>query len=234
MQETQDKKRRPVFFMRGRFWQLFLRYTLIVLFIVLFFPILLFVLPWAMNMLLPGNHFKGNADSEEVKNSIGKLNADIASLNKKAVKLEPTSAYLIINTTENRFMLYKNKQLMREGLCSTGSLISLEGNGKKWIFKTPRGVHKVRRKQKDPVWTKPDWAFVEEGLPIPGPKHPSRIEPYVLGDYALHLGDGYMIHGTIYKRFIGMPVTHGCVRLLDDDLEVIFNTLQVGSLVYIY
>ena len=40
-----------------------------------------------------------------------------------------------------------------------------------------------------------------------------------LGDYALALGDGYLIHGTIYKRFLGMPVTHGCVRLNDEDLE---------------
>ena len=24
------------------------------------------------------------------------------------------------------------------------------------------------RKAEDPVWTKPDWAFVEEGKPVPG------------------------------------------------------------------
>jgi L,D-transpeptidase ErfK/SrfK len=55
-----------------------------------------------------------------------------------------------------------------------------------------------------------------------------------LGDYALAIGDGYLIHGTIYKRFLGMPVTHGCVRLNDEDLEVIYNTLNIGSKVYIF
>jgi len=233
MQESAFVKRRP-FFLRRRFWIIFLRYTVTVVFIVLFFPILLFVVPWVMNVLMPGSNFRGSAETEESQASIAKLKTEISALKKKAVKYEPTSAYMIINTTENRFMLYKNKQLIREGLCSTGSLISLEGKGKTWVFKTPRGVQKVRSKQKDPVWTKPDWAFIEEGLPVPGPRHPSRFEPYVLGDFALHLGDGYMIHGTIYKRFIGMPVTHGCVRLLDDDLDVVFSTLQVGSLVYIY
>ncbi len=62
----------------------------------------------------------------------------------------------------------------------------------------------------------------------------SRYEYGVLGDYALAIGDGYMIHGTIYKRFLGMPVTHGCVRLNDEDLEVIYNTLNIGSKVYIF
>jgi L,D-transpeptidase YbiS len=43
-----------------------------------------------------------------------------------------------------------------------------------------------------------------------------------------------MIHGTIYKRFLGMNVTHGCVRLGDDDLEAVYKNLQIGSKVYIY
>jgi lipoprotein-anchoring transpeptidase ErfK/SrfK len=220
---------------RSKLWKIILWNTLIVLFILLFFPILLFVVPWLFNVFLPGSNFKGLSETGEALNSIKKLKTEIVTLNKKAVKLEPTSPYMVINTTENRFMLYKNKKLIREGLCSTGSLISLEGEGnKKWVFKTPRGIHKILSKQTDPVWKKPDWAFVEEGLPVPSPNHPSRIEPYVLGAYALHLRDGYMIHGTIYKRFIGMPVTHGCVRLLDDDLEAVYKTLQIGSMVYIY
>jgi lipoprotein-anchoring transpeptidase ErfK/SrfK len=56
----------------------------------------------------------------------------------------------------------------------------------------------------------------------------------VLGDYAMSLGDGYLMHGTLYKRFLGMPVTHGCVRLNDEDLEAIYNTLNIGSKVYIF
>jgi len=33
---------------------------------------------------------------------------------------------------------------------------------------------------------------------------------------------------------MGMPVTHGCVRLGDDDLVIVFNTLNIGSKVYIF
>jgi L,D-transpeptidase YbiS len=149
--------------------------------------------------------------------------------------LAPKQPYMVINRTENRFWLYGAKgKFVREGVCSTGSYITLDNGKKRWTFETPKGVRKVLGKTTDPVWTKPDWAFIEEGLPVPGPQHRSRYEYGVLGDYALYLGDGYMIHGTIYQRFLGLPVTHGCVRIGDDDLEDIYKTLPVGSKVYIY
>jgi len=56
----------------------------------------------------------------------------------------------------------------------------------------------------------------------------------VLGDYALSLGDGYLIHGTLYQRYLGLPVTHGCVRLGDKELEIVYQALKVGSKVFIY
>jgi L,D-transpeptidase YbiS len=33
---------------------------------------------------------------------------------------------------------------------------------------------------------------------------------------------------------MGQNVTHGCIRLGDEDLEIVYNTLQIGSKVYIY
>lgn len=125
--------------------------------------------------------------------------------------------------------------MVRQGRCSTGLNVSLEGEGdKKWVFKTPRGDFKIRGKITNPVWRKPDWAFVEEGLPIPSADHPSRYERNVLGDYAMALGDGYLIHGTLYQRFLGMPVTHGCIRMSDDDLKVVYDSLPIGAKVFIY
>ncbi|HBE40960.1 MAG TPA: L,D-transpeptidase [Bacteroidales bacterium] len=163
------------------------------------------------------------------------MERDLRNLSRKYNSYTSGQSYLVINTTDNRFQLYRNKQMIREGFCSSGSYKMLQTHeGKSWIFKTPKGKFTIKDKRVNPVWTRPDWAFVEEGLPIPSRNHPSRYEYGVLGDYALGLGDGYLIHGTIYKRFIGMPVTHGCVRLGDEDLEVIFKTLSVGSKVYIF
>jgi lipoprotein-anchoring transpeptidase ErfK/SrfK len=190
---------------------------------------------------LPGVHITEITNNEELKKDpaykkqISQLNKDIQRLSRKYSSFTSGQSYIVINTTENRFFLYRNKKLIREGFCSSGSYTMLQTEGdRKWIFKTPKGKYWIQGKTTNPVWKKPDWAFVEEGLPIPSKDHQSRYEYGVLGDYAMSIGDGYLIHGTIYKRFLGMPVTHGCVRLNDEDLEAIFNTLSIGSKVYIF
>lgn len=190
---------------------------------------------------IPVRETKVRVDPELVKEvlykkEISTLNRDLQRLSRKYSSYTSGQSYVVINTTENRFFLYRNKQLLREGFCSSGSYTMLKtaDGEKKWIFKTPKGKYRIQGKTTHPVWRRPDWSFVEEGLPIPTANDPSRYEYGVLGDYALAIGDGYLIHGTIYKRFLGMPVTHGCVRLNDEDLEVIFNTLSVGSKVYIF
>jgi lipoprotein-anchoring transpeptidase ErfK/SrfK len=170
------------------------------------------------------------------KKQILQIGRDAQKLTRKFAAYTPGQSYLVINTTDNRFSLYRNKKPVREGFCSTGSytrLTNTEGS-RQWIFKTPKGRFWIQQKITSPLWVRPDWSFVEEGLPIPPANDESRYEYGVLGDYAMSLGDGYLIHGTLYKRFLGMPVTHGCVRLNDDDLETIYNTLNIGSKVFIF
>lgn len=149
--------------------------------------------------------------------------------------MTPARPYLIVSTADNRFRLMQKDRVLREGLCSTGSYIRLEADGQQqWTFQTPRGAFHILKKTENPVWNKPDWAFIEEGRPVPPPGSPERFERGVLGDYSLALGDGYLIHGTLYQRLLGLPVTHGCVRLGDDDLEAVYSALRVGASVYIY
>lgn len=210
--------------------------TTISLFIILF---ILYVVP-GLKELAAGDRTRITSKRElkqspYYKKQINLLTKDIQRLSRKYNAYTSGQSYIVINTTDNRFFLYRNKKLVREGFCSSGSYTMLQTeSNRKWIFKTPKGKYWIQGKTTNPVWRKPDWAFVEEGLPIPPKDDQSRYEYGVLGDYALAIGDGYLIHGTIYKRFLGMPVTHGCVRLNDEDLEVIFNTLNIGSKVYIF
>jgi hypothetical protein len=55
-----------------------------------------------------------------------------------------------------------------------------------------------------------------------------------LGNFALDLGGGYLIHGTPDPTSIGQRSTHGCIRVRDQDLEWLFENVPVGSSVVIH
>ena len=178
--------------------------------------------------------FEGKSP-EAIENMLLRSNRNIGSTENKLEKLKPVKPYIVVNTMDNRFSLRNiNGDTIRTGVCSTGKNELLIAGNKRIIFKTPKGIFTVRNKQQNRPWVKPDWAFIEDGLPIPSARSAERIDYSTLGDYAMEIGNGYMIHGTLYQRFLGLPVTHGCVRLGDKDLEVVYNTLSKGSKVYIY
>jgi len=174
--------------------------------------------------------------------ALSELEAETRQAEKRVSRLRtrlqsalPRSAYLVVSTSDNRFELYGRRGLEREGVCSTGSYVLLRGgNDQEWMFETPRGMFRILEKRVNPVWSKPDWAFVEEGLPVPPPGARERYERGVLGKYALAIGNGYLIHGTLYQRMLGQPVTHGCIRLGDEDLEAVYRALSLGARVFIY
>jgi hypothetical protein len=56
----------------------------------------------------------------------------------------------------------------------------------------------------------------------------------VLGTRRLELGDGYGIHGTDHPESIGQSVSHGCVRMRNEDIEKLYPMVAVGTPVYIY
>ena len=160
---------------------------------------------------------------------------DIAQLEKKLAGIAPKGVYVTVDAVENKLRVMRGSEVLRDAVCSAGTGVILEDpkSGKRWVFDTPRGVRKVLEKRKDPVWTMPDWAFIEEGEDLPR-NWSDRIDNASLGDYALYLGDGYMIHGTLYQRYLGRNVTHGCIRLGDADLEFTYRNVPVGTLVFLY
>ena len=151
--------------------------------------------------------------------------------------LPPTRGYwLVVDSYRGRLEVYRGAERIRDATCSTGSGNALRDpqTGKMWVFQTPVGERTIHRKVTDPVWTKPDWAFVEEGVEPPLMGSVDRVDRSSLGDYALYLGDGYMIHGTLFQTLLGRRITHGCIRLGDDDLRWVYEKVPVGTRVYIY
>jgi len=147
----------------------------------------------------------------------------------------PRSGTVItIDVSTNQAYLYRDGTLVRKSRAATGSEKVLKHGRRVWWFRTPRGRYSVLAKTQDPVWNKPDWAFVEEGKKIPPPESPLRIEKGKLGKYALDLGERVMIHGTNEPWTIGKKVTHGCIRLPHDMLSVLWKEVDVGTEVYIF
>lgn len=56
----------------------------------------------------------------------------------------------------------------------------------------------------------------------------------VLGANRLYLGDGYGIHGTDVPSSIGRSVSHGCIRVRNEDIETLFRIVPLGTPVYVY
>jgi hypothetical protein len=56
----------------------------------------------------------------------------------------------------------------------------------------------------------------------------------VLGTHRINLGDGYALHGTNKPETIGRSVSHGCVRLRNEDIAALYALVSVGTPVFIY
>jgi L,D-transpeptidase YbiS len=163
------------------------------------------------------------------------LRAENQKIAKKVEKLRPKGLFLVIDTARNRLAVHDEGRVVREVVvsCGSGGVLEDPKGGRSWVFDTPRGERQVKSKARNPTWIKPDWAFIEEGEAIPK-KYDDRAEEGVLGDYALGIGNGYFLHGTLYTRLLGRNVTHGCVRIGDADLEYLYKSVPLGTKVYLF
>lgn len=176
------------------------------------------------------------ASEQDLKQQLTRLRSRERQLQARLKAAGPRGVYIVIDQTHNRLYLKKDDETLLEAVCSAGSgMVLNEATGKKrqWVFDTPRGSFEVLSRAENPVWRKPDWAFVEEGEPIP--RNPAdRLDYGSLGEYALYFGNGYMIHGTLYERLLGRAVSHGCIRVGRDDLRKVWAAAKLGTRIYIY
>ena len=176
------------------------------------------------------------SEARPLQQYVTRLRGRQRQLSARLEALAPKGVYIVIEQTQNRLHLKRANETLLQAVCSTGSgMVLRESTGKKreWVFDSPRGRFEVRTMLRDPVWRKPDWAFVEESQPIP--KNPAdRLDYGTLGEYALYFGDGFMIHGTLYERLLGRAVSHGCIRVGRDDLRKVWANARIGTQIYIY
>lgn len=142
--------------------------------------------------------------------------------------------YIVISLEEHRLYLMEQERVVWSTVVGTGTGTRLEGAGQKWDFSTPRGMFRVQRKEKDPRWYVPDWAYIERGVRIPPEGDPSRWEEGMLGTTALFLGEGIALHGTDKPELLGQGVSHGCIRMTNEAARMLYHEVEVGTPVFIY
>jgi len=102
-------------------------------------------------------------------------------------------------------------------------------------WQTPEGEGKITEKVKDPTWYAPKSIREErakEGVIIPAVVKPGPNNP--LGRYKMRLSiPGYLIHSTNMPEGVGMRSSSGCIRMLPEDAEQLFNMVKVGTQVTI-
>jgi L,D-transpeptidase ErfK/SrfK len=174
-------------------------------------------------------------DEPTLRKQISLTEEKLRQLDDKSAQLFPSGLVILVDSAANQISLLRNSKIDIQDKCSTGTGFELsdESGKRTWTFDTPRGYFKVTGKVTNPVWIRPDWAFIEEGSPIPKNRE-ERAVANVLGDYAIAFGNGFFIHGTLYTRLLGTSVTHGCIRLGDDTLKKIYQAVQVGTPIWIY
>lgn len=148
--------------------------------------------------------------------------------------------YVVIRLAENRLYVLEGRRVIWSAPVGTGTGFRLEDGGRAWQFDTPRGVFRVQRKEKDPVWIKPDWAYIKEGKPVPPLHSPERREKGMLGTSAIYIGYELALHGTSEPELVLRPdpeqrrISHGCIRLTNEDARTLYHLVDVGTPILIY
>jgi L,D-transpeptidase ErfK/SrfK len=130
---------------------------------------------------------------------------------------------IVVNIAEMRLFVYSHDRSQTV----TTFPIGIGDQGKE----TPVGTFTVIEKIRNPAWYVPESIQKERpDLPAvvpPGPENP-------MGSHALRLSKWtVLIHGTNRPWGIGSRVSHGCIRLHQEDIALLFEMIPRGTRVSI-
>lgn len=134
---------------------------------------------------------------------------------------------IVVNIPEFRLYYYPKS---RKGHAPEVVTYAVSAGREDW--QTPSVQTEVSRRLRNPAWYPPKTIRDEhqaDGHSLPAVVPPGPDNP--LGPLALKLGipGGYFIHGTSKPFGIGLPVTHGCLRLYPEDMQELFEAVREGT-----
>jgi lipoprotein-anchoring transpeptidase ErfK/SrfK len=89
---------------------------------------------------------------------------------------------------------------------------------------SPTGNYSIQNMEVNPTWVDPDNKDTQVGS---GPDNP-------LGYRWMGFDGTYGIHGTNRPESVGYYVSHGCIRMHEEDVEQVYDMVAVGTPVSVY
>ncbi len=146
-------------------------------------------------------------DLIKIKN---KLKSNVIRIGQK-LRVWNTDFNIYVDKSQNILLLKEGDEVVKVYDVSTGEDSS-----------TPVGSFIITTRLTDPVW-------FNRGVMVP-PESPQNV----LGSRWLGFNaPGYGIHGTVEPETIGQPVTAGCVRMRNNEVEELYNMIPNGTKVVI-
>ncbi|NEP64270.1 MAG: L,D-transpeptidase [Moorea sp. SIO1G6] len=119
---------------------------------------------------------------------------------------------LVIKLSERRLYVYRGDKLE----ASYPVAIGQPG------WETPTGNFQVTQMVQNPVWKHP----LTGEVVAPGPENP--LGPRWMAFWSD--GTNYIgFHGTNDEELVGQAVSHGCIRMRNDDVKALYNRVALGT-----
>jgi L,D-transpeptidase ErfK/SrfK len=123
--------------------------------------------------------------------------------------------HITVNIPEYRLNLIENNKVLKTYIVAVGTQYE----------QTPTGIYRILSKEEFPTWF-PGSKF-EDQTPVPyGPDNP-------LGTRWLEFQPTFGIHGTNKGWDINYPVSGGCIRMHNQDVQELYEYVEVGTPVII-
>ena len=148
-----------------------------------------------------------NTTAELIKKS-NNLKSDVIRVGER-LRVWTAPLNVLVDKSQNILILKNGDEVVKIYRAATGVNNS-----------TPVGKFKIATKLANPVW------FKAGGKPVPAESPENELGSRWMG---FAEDPHYGIHGTIKPDLIGQQATAGCVRMVNPDVEELFDLLPVGT-----
>lgn len=124
---------------------------------------------------------------------------------------------IVVHLGERKIDVYRQGEIIKQYLVAVGQT--------EW--ETPEGSFEIHQKNEYPAWQHPITGEV-----IPAANRNNPLGSRWIGFLSSQDGEiGF--HGTNEESLIGEAISHGCIRMLNEDIEDLYTYVELGTKVIV-